>query len=45
MNSFRVGFASGLLVFLYALVFFGTTRLLALRYQGHPFADAWISLY
>lgn len=45
MNSFRVGFASGLLVFLYALVFFGVTRLLALRYQGHPFADAWISLY
>lgn len=45
MNQFRVGFSSGLLVFLYALVFFGTTRLIAQRYQGHPLADAWISLY
>lgn len=45
MNTFRVGAASGLLVFLYALVAFGVTRLIALKYQGHPFADAWISLY
>jgi hypothetical protein len=45
VNSFRVGFASGLLVFLYALVFFGFTRKIAQRFEGHPFADAWIGLY
>lgn len=45
MNQFRIGASTGIVVFLYALVLFGVTRLLALRYQGHPFADAWISLY
>lgn len=45
MEQFRVGFASGLLVFLYVVVFFGTIGLLARRKEGHPLADAWISLF
>lgn len=43
--QFRIGATSGTVVILYAVAFFGFTRLLALRYEGHPAADAWISLF
>lgn len=45
MNDFRVGFMSGFLVFLYMMVFFGTATLVARRYEHHPAAKAWLSLY
>jgi hypothetical protein len=35
------GFAAAL----YVLVFLGTAKLIAERYEGHPFADAWARLY
>jgi len=35
----------GLAAALYVLVVLGTARLIALRYEGHPFADAWMRLY
>lgn len=41
----RIGATTGLSVVLFAIAFFGFTRLLALRYEGHPLADAWIGLF
>jgi len=41
----RIGATSGLVVVLFVIAFFGFTRLLALRYEGHPLADAWIGLF
>lgn len=41
----RIGFTSAAIVFLYMVVLFGSTRLLALKHQGHPFADAWVKLF
>jgi len=45
MPDFRIGGTSALIVVLIAIAFFGFTRLLALRYEGHPLADAWIGLF
>lgn len=33
------------IVFLYFVVALGTTRLIAEKFEGHPFADAWLRLY
>lgn len=43
--QFRIGATSATVVILYMIAFFGFTRLLALRYEGHPLADAWIGLF
>lgn len=41
----HVGFMFGLVVFLYVLAFMGVFKLLALRYEGHPLADAILEVY
>ena len=43
--QFRIGATSSTVVILSAIAFFGFTRLVALRYEGHPLADAWIGLF
>jgi hypothetical protein len=43
--QFRIGATSGVVVVLFVIAFFGFTRLLALRCEGHPLADAWIGLF
>jgi len=40
-----VDFIDGAVVFFYGLIFFGIAKLLAQRYEGHPAADAYMSLY
>lgn len=40
-----VNFIDGAVVFFYGLIFFGIAKLLAQRYEGHPAADAYMSLY
>jgi hypothetical protein len=42
---FRIGATAGMVVVAYVMAFFGVMRLLALRYEGRPLADAWLSLY
>ncbi len=41
----HLSFMQGLVTFLYMLVFFGALKLLALKFQGHPAADAIIEIY
>lgn len=36
----HVGFLFGVVVVLYYLAFMGVIKILALRYEGHPLADA-----
>lgn len=41
----HIGAHNVLIYFLSSVVGFGLANLLAQRFQGHPFADAWRSLY
>lgn len=41
----HMGFVFGLTVFLFYLVFAGCMKLAALRFQGHPLADAILEVY
>jgi hypothetical protein len=41
----HVGFMFGLTVCLYVLAFFGVMKIAALRFSGHPLADAILEVY
>lgn len=41
----HLSFMAGLVVFLFYLAFAGSMKILALRYQGHPLADAILEVY
>lgn len=41
----HLGFMYGLVVFLYVLAFMGVTKIVALRFEGHPLADALLEVY
>jgi hypothetical protein len=41
----HVGFLFGLIVFLYVLSFMGVMKLAAMRFEGHPLADAILEVY
>ena len=41
----HVGFMFGLVVLLYYLAFVGVIKALALRFEGHPLADAIVEVY
>lgn len=41
----HINTASVLVVFLSVVVTLGTANLLAMKYQGHPAADAWLDLF
>lgn len=36
---------NGVIVALYVVVVIGTINVVARRYEGHPFADAWLSIW
>lgn len=41
----HLGFVQGLVVFLYVLVFMGVLKLVAMRFEGHPAANAILEVY
>lgn len=41
----HLGFVFGLVVVLYYLAFMGVVKALALRFEGHPLADAILEVY
>ena len=45
MNQFRIGAATGLVVFLYAVIGFGLAGLLAKRYPNNRVSQAWLGMY
>lgn len=45
MPHLHMGFMFGLIVSLYVLVFLGVLKLGAMRFEGHPLADAILEVY
>lgn len=45
MEHLHLNAATAVSVFLMAVVTFGLVNLLAMKYRGHPAADAWLDLY
>jgi hypothetical protein len=45
MEHAHISAASAVTVFLAVVVTFGLANVIAMRFKGHPAADAWLDLY
>jgi hypothetical protein len=45
MEHVHINAASAVTIFLAVVVTFGLANVVAMRFRGHPAADAWLDLY
>lgn len=45
MEHLHINAATAVSVFLMAVITLGLANIIAMRYKGHPAADAWLDLY